>query len=323
MTPVNTILVATSGGHLAQLFDLAGRIEPDCGRRLWVTFADEQARTLLAGEQISLIPFIAERDVAGVTHGAWHAYRILRAQRPARVVSTGSAIALSFLPVAAILGIEAHYIESAARVGTPSLTGQVLSRLPGIRLYRQYPHVARRRWHFGGSVLDGFRVVDIGARPVTRMVVTLGMTYGFKRLVERLAALIPKDVEVLWQTGHTDTEGLGIKAHNFVPASVLREAMAAADVVVAHAGCGSALTALKAGKCPVLVPRDPRCGEVVDVHQIELAEWLSSQKLAIGRTPEVLSFKDFEWAASRAVVRQLPLPDFNLNARLCQPEIPS
>jgi UDP-N-acetylglucosamine--N-acetylmuramyl-(pentapeptide) pyrophosphoryl-undecaprenol N-acetylglucosamine transferase len=256
--------------------------------RLWVSFDDAQARTLLDEEDKIFIPHIAERDVKGVLRALGHAHRLMRAPNRVRaVVSTGSSVALSFLPYSALRGIEAHYIESAARVNAPSLTGRMLATVPGVRLYRQYPHAAGR-WRFGGSVFDGFRCVDIEPRSVKRVVVTVGTDREFRRLIEAVAAILPPETEVVWQTGHTPTKGLGIDARPFLPASVLDQVIRDSDAVIAHAGCGSALMALRAGKYPVLVPRDPRHGEVIDSHQIEIARWLSQQGLALYRTPEDL-----------------------------------
>ena len=312
---MTTLFVASNGGHLAQLSKLADRIGGLGGDRLWVSFDCEQARTLLAGEETVFVPYIKERDAAGVCRVMAHARRLL-AERPDidAVVSTGSAIALSFLPYAALRGIEAHYIESAARVGRPSLTGRVMQTVPGVRLYRQYPHAARGRWRYGGSVFDGFQGLPAGSGSgtVRRAVVTVGSDRGFRRLLDAAAAVLPADVEVLWQTGPTPTEGMSIDARPFMPAADLDEAMRTADVVIAHAGCGSALSALMAGKYPILVPRDPQHGEVVDTHQIEIARWLSECDLALHRQPDELSAADLETAAARAVARRPEVPPFKL-----------
>jgi UDP-N-acetylglucosamine transferase subunit ALG13 len=307
------VLVATTGGHLTQLFDIAQRL-PFRGPRLWVTFDGEQGRTLLAGERVVFIPYIAERDVAGIMRALPYARRILANEGPiSAVVSTGSAIALSFLPLAAILGIPTHYIESAARTGNVSMTGHLLSAMPGVQLYRQYPHAAQGRWRYGGSVFDGFEGVPLPPRPLRRAVVTLGtMDQGFRRLVERLVAIIPASTEVLWQTGKTPTDGLGIESNRFLSATILADAMRAADVVIAHAGCGSALTALKAAKCPVLVPREPGSNEVVDAHQAEIAAWLDAKGLALSRPAGTLALADLQQAAERAVVRTAAVPGFQL-----------
>jgi UDP-N-acetylglucosamine transferase subunit ALG13 len=306
------VLAASTGGHLAQLHEIVDRL-PYRGSRLWVTFDGEQSRTLLAGENVVHIPYIAERDLAGLARSLPHARRILDREGPvAAVVSTGSAIALGFLPYAAMRGIPAHYIESAARTAQASLTGRLLSAVPGVRLYRQYPEAAGGRWAYGGSIFDGFEAVGAPSRPVQRVVVTLGTSARFRRLLERLVAIMPPGAEVLWQTGDTATEGLGIETRRFVAAAALAEAMREADAVIAHAGCGSALTALKAGKCPVLVPRDPGSDEVIDGHQQEIAAWLEARGLALSCPLATLSFADLQRAAGRAVARRASLPEFHL-----------
>lgn len=310
---MTTLLVASAGGHLAQLHALAKRMDGLDAERLWVCLDTAQARTLLADERKVLLPPVMERDVAGVLRAFGYARRIIRGKERIRsVISTGSAIALAFLPYAVLLGIETHYIESAARVSRPSLTGRVLQRVPGIRLYRQYPHVATGRWRFGGSVFDGFRGIEIGPRPVRRVVVTVGVGRPFRRLLEAAARVIPPDVEVLWQTGDTPVDGLAIDARPFVPGAELERAVREADAVVAHAGCGSALMALSAGKHPVLIPRDPDHGEVIDRHQIEIAEWLTKRGLATRRDPETLRFDDIARAAGFAVESLSDVPRFAL-----------
>lgn len=310
---MTTLLVASNGGHLAQLFSLADRLdglEPD---RLWVSFDCEQARTLLRRERKVFVPYIRERDLPGVARTLGHARRIMReAGAVGAVVSTGSAIALAFLPYAVARGIEAHYIESAARVQRPSMTGRVLQHLPGVRLYRQYPNAARGAWRYGGSVFDGFHGAAGRSGGIRRAVVTVGTDKGFRRLVQAAAAILPRDVDVLWQTGRTPVDDLGIEARPFVPAEELDRAMRDADVVIAHAGCGSALAALKAGKYPVLVPRDPRHGEVVDTHQREIARWLERRDLALWREPEALDLDAVARAAGRAVEPLDDLPPFQL-----------
>ena len=312
---MTTLLVATTGGHLAQLVELSRRLPGVGADRLWVTFDTAQSRSLLAGETVRFIPFIHERDVLGVARGTAICRRLLDELAVEAVISTGSAIALAFLPYAALRGIPAHYIESSARVGAPSLTGRLLGRVPGIRLYRQYPHAATGRWAYGGSVFDTFyglpgEVETVGVR---RLVVTLGsVEQSFRRLLDHLVPLIPEDAEVLWQTGHTPTAGLPIEPRPFLPAVELAGAMAAADVVVAHAGCGSALTALDAGRLPILVPRDAGRGELVDGHQIELARWLQGQGLALHRTPESLTDRDLRHAAACRVARSTIPPPFAL-----------
>ena len=67
-----------------------------------------------------------------------------------------------------------------------------------------------------GALRDG---TPADERPVRSMVVSLGTQedYGFRRLLDRLVPLVPAGAEVLWQTGGTDTTGLGIDGRERVP----------------------------------------------------------------------------------------------------------
>ena len=281
----------------------------------WATFEDAQSRSLLTGEQVHYVPPTPTRDFKGIAANVRPALAILRSKPYSRVVSTGSGIALSFLLAARVLGLSSHYVESATRLDGPSATGQILARVPGVQTYTQGEGWASNRWLLRGSVFDGFECGKLpGVPSVDRIVVTLGMNpYGFRRLIQRLLAVLPPSVEVLWQTGVTDTTGLPISAHATLPAHELDEAIRAADVVVAHAGIGSALAALDAGHIPVLVPRTKARGEQVADHQRLIAAALERRGLAVAPDLEDLDLDILRHASTRcAIKRQLP-PRFELS----------
>jgi UDP-N-acetylglucosamine--N-acetylmuramyl-(pentapeptide) pyrophosphoryl-undecaprenol N-acetylglucosamine transferase len=121
-----TLLVAAIGGHLTELIDIATRLpdDEDHNQRFWVTHDHPQSRSLLADETVTYIPDIGSKDVPGVLRNLPVARRLLQQHRPTRVISTGSAIALSFLPYLAARGVSSHYIESATRLAGPSLSGR-------------------------------------------------------------------------------------------------------------------------------------------------------------------------------------------------------
>ena len=104
--------------------------------------------------------------IIGVIRGVAEARRIFNRVDVKSIISTGSGIALSFLPYTAARRIPAHYIESAARVDAPSLTGRLLQLVPGVRLYRQYPTAEQGRWRYSGSVFDGFQPISELTRAV-------------------------------------------------------------------------------------------------------------------------------------------------------------
>ncbi len=133
------------------------------------------------------------RDVAAVAANTVQAARILRSRRPMAIVSTGAGIALSFCPLGRARGVDCHYIESSARSQSPSLTGRLLRRLPGMRLYTQYPEWAEGPWRYAGSVFDGFVAAERPRAPIRRVVVTVGtIGYPFRRLIDRVSGRAAK-----------------------------------------------------------------------------------------------------------------------------------
>lgn len=311
---MSTLLVTSVGGHLAELQSLLPRFEGLDPDRIWVTFDTPQSRSVLEGEKVVFVDYTAPRDAANILRHSTVAMRMFRGQHPFRtVLSTGSGIALSFLPVARARGASCHFIESATRSAGPSLTGRLLRRVPGIVLYSQYRSWAKAPWRYEGSVLDGYSPAPPLATarpPIARIVVTVGtMPYAFRRLVERLIEILPAEVEVDWQVGHTPVGDLPIAAQRWLAAQALQRAIAGADVVIAHAGMGSALTALDAGKCPILIPRLSAFGENVDNHQLQIAAELRQRGLAVVRSIEELGPGDLYEAATRRVCRShQPMP---------------
>lgn len=304
------LLVASTGGHLEQLSRLRRGFMPAFDSVEFATFDDQQSRSLLAGERVHYVPYIPPRGVAPAIRAEAPALRIIRSGGFTDVVSTGSAIAVPFLTAARMLRVRSHYIESAARSEGPSLSGEIVSKLPGVHLYSQYPVWAEDRWQFRGSVFDRFALAteERTVTDVRRVVVTLGTMrrYQFRRAVtavqSALADIAGPETEVLWQVGATDVSGLGIDAQTFVPAETLQRAIRRADLVVAHAGIGSCLQILDAGRAPVLLPRRAEHGEHIDDHQRMIAFELHRRGLGVSREPSELTADDLRTAMSRQVV---------------------
>ncbi len=256
----------------------------------------------------------APRDVVGVSRNFDFAVKLWRQRDVSALVTTGAQVVLPFLVVGRVLGRQCHFIESAARSDGPSLSARIAAATPGMCLYRQYQEWSDPRWHYVGSVFDGFEVLQ---QPETRRVgpikvlVTLGTLphWQFRRLLEACVRVIPEGSEVTWQTGATDTSGLGIDARASMAGAELEQATNDADVVISHAGVGSALTTLRCGKRPILIPREHAYAEHVDDHQRQIAAELGGRGLALIRSPETLSVADFDEVARVAVVQpDIPPP---------------
>jgi UDP-N-acetylglucosamine transferase subunit ALG13 len=319
---MTTLLVASTGGHLKELHQLYKRLAGIAGPFHWVTFDTPQSKSLLVDEEVDFVPFVGGRDPINVFRNLRSARQVLRDRQIDTLVSTGSAVALPFFAVGRARRLHCHYIESAARINGPSITGRLMRRIPGVNLYAQYSGWACGRWRFGGSVFDSFESEsggDTGQSQIKQIVVSLGTYrgYPFTRLVRRLLAILPRATQVLWQTGDTDISEFGIDGHYAIPESELTEAMREADVVVAHAGVGTAVAAFEVGKCPLLVPRRFSFGEHVDDHQIQIAEELASRSLVVTVDADDVELEHLLEASKRHVVRRSDIPWFNttLNGR--------
>lgn len=321
-----TLLVASTGGHLEQLLRLRDRLGDSLGATEWATFDGPQSRALLRDETVHFVGYIRPRDLGAATKVLPSALRIMRQGGYGGVVSTGAGIAVPFFLAAGAHRVPRYYIESAARADGPSLTGRLVSHVPGTQLFTQYRSWEGGRWSYVGSLFDAFEPGGPTTAPLApgssanRVVVTLGTMprYGFRRLVERLAMILPEvcapDVEVLWQTGATDLTGVPVPGRNQVPADELQNAIRDADLVVTHGGIGSALTVLESGLVPVMVPRRASFGEHIDDHQLLICDHLGERGIAIARDADVLTAQDL-WDATHSSTRMAVTEPMNLQRR--------
>lgn len=109
--------------------------------------------------------------------------------------------------------------------------------------------------------------------------VTIGSMFPFDRLIQVMddwAARHP-DAEVFAQIG----EGAYLPSHmpyeRMVSPRKFRELNEQAEIIVAHAGMGSVITAAELGKPIVLLPRHAAQKEHTTDHQIDTARWLRAR----------------------------------------------
>lgn len=283
--PELTLLVATPGGHIEELYEVVPRL--DMGEhRLWVTTQTPQTSRLLKSEQCRWVRPVQARQKWRAAATLPEALHVIRTKRPSQVISTGAALAVPYLTAASLLRVPAHYIESATRVAGPSLTGKFVSHLSGVQLYHQSFTQPIDRWTEFGSVFDNYEPGPRRTEAPRRAVVTVGTErFPFSRALEQVLPALPAGVESLIQTGNTPWTQQGYPTTAWVPGDELLRAVREADLVVTHAGVGSVLTALRAGKHPVLIPRLAAYGEHVDDHQLELATLLEKRGLATVVSP--------------------------------------
>lgn len=109
------------------------------------------------------------------------------------------------------------------------------------------------------------------------ILVTVGThSQGFSRLVRAMDEIAGRiEEEVVMQIGASSYVPRKARHFEFSGQEEMERLNREARVVVTHAGAGSIITGLKWGKPLIVMPRLAKHGEVIDDHQLELAEALS------------------------------------------------
>jgi beta-1,4-N-acetylglucosaminyltransferase len=148
----DVLLVASSGGHLLELLELADEYAPVT--RHWVTFDKPDARALLRDERVTFAYSPTNRHLGNLIRNAFLAVRVMLRIRPRAVITTGAGVAVPFLYAARALGSRAIYVESLARIDQLSLTGRLVYPVV-TQFFVQWPELARRyrRGRYAGAIL--------------------------------------------------------------------------------------------------------------------------------------------------------------------------
>lgn len=111
--------------------------------------------------------------------------------------------------------------------------------------------------------------------------VTVGTNEArFDRLLSALDGLGTGE-ELIVQHGPSTVRPAGATPVDFLSFDDMVETMQRARIVVTHAGVGSVMTSLLAGKRPIVVPRLRRYGEAVDDHQLPFGRRLDQAGLVV------------------------------------------
>ncbi len=149
----DVVLACSSGGHLLQLLALR-EVWGDYSR-IWLTDDRSDTRSLLADERVVFAFWPTSRTLRTLPRNLLLAWRVLRAARPAVVLTTGAGTAVPVAALSRILGVRLVYVETLTRIEKPSLTCRLLAPIAD-RVYVQWPDLQRRvrRSRYVGSVLS-------------------------------------------------------------------------------------------------------------------------------------------------------------------------
>lgn len=308
LSPVH--LASASGGHL----DLLVRVREAVADRprVWVTQPSERALALRReGEVVRLIPphdrrLLSPEGLGNLRRSAGVVVR----DRPRLVVTSGSGMIVPFVAMARARGARVVFVETTARVRSPSASGRVLSRLADEVLVQWpsmvdvYPNATVCRPPVLDAVAPGVPTRDGGT-----FVMVGTHVQPFDRLlqvVQRAArdGVLPEPLVV--QTGASRLRlPEAAEARSLFSPDEVDAHVRASRVVICHAGTGSITTALRAGRRPIVIAR--RTGEHFDDHQGELAAEMEALGLAVPVDGELTAA-----AVARALQPLVPPPLPNL-----------
>lgn len=290
------VLVASTGGHLEQLNRWLQRWAISQEQTHWVTFANEQSRSLLDGQRATFVDYVKPRDLGGTLRAIDPIRRAIKTINATDVISTGAAVGVSAALASRRERVSFTYIESLARVDRLSTTARILARFPHVSRYVQSSRLASNRFTYAGSILDDFHTESVEPRESgdrLRVFVTVGTIkpYGFDRLLRAVDRITETD-DVTWQTGESKYRPSHGSVRRSMPRSEILEHLESCDVVVAHAGVGSILGALTAGHVPIVAARSKRFDEHIDDHQEDIARLLADRGLVRMVDPAKLTRDD-------------------------------
>lgn len=112
----------------------------------------------------------------------------------------------------------------------------------------------------------------------------------FNRLLDAVLRIIPNlPRPVIVQHGHSPFLATDCIARPFVETAEFSHFVAEAQLLILHAGAGSVIHAIQAGKIPVVMPRRAKYREHVDDHQLEFSRALAAAgKVVVAEEPDDL-----------------------------------
>ncbi|HFD79161.1 MAG TPA: UDP-N-acetylglucosamine--LPS N-acetylglucosamine transferase [Gammaproteobacteria bacterium] len=147
---MSVCIVCSAGGHLSEALAATEKLS---GERYYVTFDEPHVRERLKGEEVY---YVVDPHVSPILYmkNAFQSLLLFIRKRPRVVISNGAGIALATCVYAKLAGAKLIFIETGARVTTPSRTGKLVYRFADLfivqwrPLLKHYPKAV-----YGGPLL--------------------------------------------------------------------------------------------------------------------------------------------------------------------------
>jgi beta-1,4-N-acetylglucosaminyltransferase len=136
------LLVCSPGGHLLQMLRLQPAWAPM--RCTWITLEAADSSHLLREERVVFAKGPTNRSLRALLANTWLAWRTIRRERPAAILSTGAALAVPFFLIGKLHGCRLVYVESLTRTDELSLAGRLVYPFADA-FFVQWPGAAKRK----------------------------------------------------------------------------------------------------------------------------------------------------------------------------------
>lgn len=276
------VLAASGGGHL----DLLVRIRRafDDHERIWLTAPGRRADELRAeGERVETVsPLDRTRlSPANPSRSALLALRL----RPRVVVTSGAGMVLPFVQAARMLGARTLFVETMARVTSPSASGYLLAGMAS-ESFVQWPELLA---FYPWATVCRPAMLELGSgRPRSERAGTFVAVGTHHEPFDRLLALVDEAAAagllpepVIAQSGASGYRPRSFEAQPWMDPAQFRERIQSARTVIGHAGSGLIAAALATGARPLVLARRRDRGEHVDDHQLQLTGKLDQLGLVV------------------------------------------
>ena len=118
------LLVCSPGGHLLQML----RLEPAWVdlRTTWITLEAADSSHLLREKSVVFANGPTNRSLKALLANTRLAWKVVRRERPAAIISTGAALAVPFFLIGKLHRCRLVYVESLTRTEEISLAGRMV-----------------------------------------------------------------------------------------------------------------------------------------------------------------------------------------------------
>lgn len=121
---LRVVIACSSGGHFTQVKRLATVYEKY--DHAYFTFRGGVADELAKTQTVISVPNIHRRNPFSLLRNSFYSIKEVIKSRPDVIITTGAGVVVPFCVISKLLGTKLIYIESMARIHSPTITARIL-----------------------------------------------------------------------------------------------------------------------------------------------------------------------------------------------------